>query len=73
MTDLESALRAALGVPEPEPETFQQDDPAAPLALNNNAGLRAILMGELQNHADNTARQKQSEAALHQMIQTIQK
>lgn len=73
MSDLESALRTALGIPDAEPETFQQDHPDAPLALNDDDGLRAIIMGEIHNHADNTARQKQNTDVLRNMIHTIEK
>lgn len=73
MSDLENSLRAALGIPDTEPETFQQDNPDAPLALNDDDSLRAIIMGEIRDHAANTERKKQNEEALRQMIQTIQK
>ena len=74
MTDnLETALRAALGLPDPDTETFHQDNPEAPLALNDDYGLRAIIMRDIRDHAANTARQKQNSEVLHTMIQTIQK
>lgn len=70
--NLEASLRAALGLPDAEPDTLQTDEPDAPLALNDDNGLRAIIMGELHNHASNTARREQNENVLHQMIHTIQ-
>lgn len=70
MSDLEAALRAALGTPDPE-EDFQPGEEGAPLALNDDDGLRNIIMQQIQGHAEQTALQKQSAEAGQQMIHAL--
>lgn len=71
MSDLETALRAALGLP--DPDTFQQDNPAAPLALNDDNGLRAIIMRGLKDEAQQTAVQKQAAEAMTPVLNSLNK
>lgn len=67
MTDLETSLRAALGIPDTDEDTFQQDNPNAPLALNDDNGLRDIIMGEIQQQAAN----QQAQEGARRLIQAI--
>lgn len=71
MSDLEAALRAALGTQDPEEEDFQPGEEDAPLALNDDGGLRNIIMQQIQGHAEQTALQKQSAEAGQQMIHAL--
>lgn len=48
MSDLESALRAALGMPEPEPQTTETAQTDPPLALNDDNALTALIYSELE-------------------------
>lgn len=49
MTDnLETSLRAALGIPEPDPQTTETDQADAPLALNDDNALTALIYRELE-------------------------
>lgn len=67
MSDLESSLRAALGITEPDDDTFQQDNPDAPLALNDDKSLRDIIMGGIQQQAAD----HQAHEAARRLVQTI--
>ncbi|UOD81982.1 hypothetical protein [Paenarthrobacter ureafaciens] len=66
---LEHALRAALSGK--RADTDAEETPDQPLALNDDDGLRAIIMREIHDHAENTARQKQNEDVGRQMLQAL--
>ncbi|WP_258802775.1 hypothetical protein [Pseudarthrobacter sp. NS4] len=49
MSDLESSLRAALGLPDAQPTEYQADEQDAPLALNDDNSLTALIYNALEN------------------------
>lgn len=67
MSDLEASLRSALGITDTDTDAFQQDNPDAPLALNDDNGLRNIIMGEIQQQAAN----QQAQDGARRLIQAI--
>lgn len=70
--NLEQALRRALGVELTNANGDPEEQlPSTPIALNDDNGLRAIIMREFRDHATNTARQKQTQEAGNLMIQAI--
>ena len=65
MSNLENQIRAALEGHTDHNETNDQDE--TPIALNDDDGLRAIILGEIHNHADHAA----NETASRHQFETI--